>query len=96
MQEHNNVRNLAKTLAAETKKTGRRVRQHESNEHCNSEDDTNEEINKVKSHAFIEQIQNHLEEGQLTPQDVRDEANVIVAAVSITHTYSKKILQCTF
>ena len=44
---------------------------------------SNELNKKSKSYVFLEQIRNHIDEGQLTWQDVRDEANVIVAAVSI-------------
>ncbi|TMW50819.1 hypothetical protein DOY81_004095 [Sarcophaga bullata] len=43
-------------------------------------DDSNELNKKSKSYVFVEQIRNHIDEGQLTWQDVRDEANVIVAA----------------
>lgn len=40
-------------------------------------------INKsTKSHVFIEQVRNCIEQGQLSRKDVRDEANVIIAAVS--------------
>ncbi|XP_023290890.2 probable cytochrome P450 313b1 [Lucilia cuprina] len=37
-------------------------------------------INKLKSRVFVNQVKQNIEEGQLTWQDVRDEANVIVAA----------------
>ena len=46
-------------------------------------DDSNVLNKKSKSYVFLEQIRNHIVEGQLTWQDVRDEANVIVAAVSL-------------
>jgi len=50
-----------------------------------SEDDEDSAIeSKRKSKAiFIEQVRNHIDQGSLTWEDVRDEANVTIAAVSI-------------
>lgn len=41
----------------------------------------NDSRSKSKS-IFIEQVREHVERGQLSWQDVRDEANVTIAAVS--------------
>jgi len=38
---------------------------------------------------FIEQVREHVERGQLSWQDVRDEANVTIAAVGKSITFKK-------
>lgn len=67
--------------------------EHNPNKHYDDDNNTNDEdndddyngggISKSKSHVFVKQVRNHIDDGQLTWQDVRDEANVIVAAVNI-------------
>lgn len=45
---------------------------------------TDQNINEPRSKSksiFIEQVREHVERGQLNWQDVRDEANVTIAAV---------------
>lgn len=87
-----------KTIANESKKTANEKvmyeHHYENHQYTNNRnnwnddvddttDDSNELNKKSKSYVFLEQIRNHINDGQLTWQDVRDEANVIVAAVSI-------------
>ncbi|XP_037816413.1 probable cytochrome P450 313b1 isoform X2 [Lucilia sericata] len=67
--------------------TGMRMHDNENKVKANLQNfyecDNEEEIgrvNKSKSRVFVKQVKQHIEEGQLTWQDVRDEANVIVAA----------------
>lgn len=51
--------------------------------HAVVDDEANDDdIVKSKTHIFVDQVHSYIETGQLTWQDVRDEANVIVAAVS--------------
>lgn len=70
----------------QTYKVGNNIKEASNIMHMtNHSDGVVNEVNTKynKSHVFVEHVRRHIEGGQLTWKDVIDEANVIVAAVSI-------------